>query len=113
VKAVGLGAGLTAVVTAGLVLAWGRVALVPGIVFGLLATAIEVGALKAFRADWRDNTASMVKAFGKGFGLRILGITVLVAAILLDRPLFPPLASAIGFLGVLVPLLFLEPRSVR
>jgi hypothetical protein len=105
--------GLTVVVTVGLVLAWGGAALVPGIVFGLLATAIEVGALRAFKPDWRNDSASLYKAFGKGFGLRLLGVAVLVAAILLDRPHFPPLASAIGFLGVLVPLLFLEPRSVR
>jgi hypothetical protein len=88
-------------------------ALVPGLIFGALASAIEVAALASYRPDWRENTASLYRAIGTGFGLRILGVTVLVLAILLDRPHFPPLASAIGFLGVLVPLLFLEPRLVR
>jgi hypothetical protein len=37
----------------------------------------------------------------------------LLVAILLDRERFPPLPSAVGFLGVLIPLLFLEVRLAR
>ena len=43
-KLVMVGAFLTAGVTATLWAFWGPAALVPGIVFGLLATAIQVGA---------------------------------------------------------------------
>jgi hypothetical protein len=34
-------------------------------------------------------------------------------AVLADRESFPPLATAFGYLGVVVPLLFLEVRFVR
>jgi hypothetical protein len=34
-------------------------------------------------------------------------------AVTLDRALFPPLPTAFAFLGVLVPLLFMEVRLVR
>jgi hypothetical protein len=46
-------------------------------------------------------------------GLRLAGVAALAAAIVIDRTVFPPLPSALGFLGVLVPLLFLEVRWVR
>ena len=42
----------------------------------------------------------------------ILGLLVVVA-IVVDRGRFPPLPTAFGFLGVLIPLLFLEVRFVR
>jgi hypothetical protein len=46
-------------------------------------------------------------------GLRLGGVAVLAAAIVMNRSVFPPLPSALGFVGVLVPLLFLEVRLVR
>jgi hypothetical protein len=45
--------------------------------------------------------------------LRGLGVALVAVAVTLDRSLFPPLPTAFAFLGVLVPLLFLEVRLVR
>jgi hypothetical protein len=45
--------------------------------------------------------------------LRLGGVVLMGAAVVWDRTLFPPLPTAIGFLGVLIPLLFLEVRFVR
>jgi hypothetical protein len=51
--------------------------------------------------------------WGAGMGLRMAGVLVFMVAVALRRDLFPPLASAMGFLGVLLPLLALETRLVQ
>ena len=112
-KVVGWGVGLTAVVTGVLALYWGRGAILPGLVFGALATAIEVVALARLRRTWREPGTGPLKGFAEGMGLRLSGVAVLAAATVLNRTVFPPLPSALGFLIVLVPLLFLEVRWVR
>jgi hypothetical protein len=112
-KAVGWGVALTVLVTVVLVLSWGRAALLPGLAFGALSTAIEGVALTRLRRTWHEPGTGPLKGFAEGMGLRLAGIAVLAAAIVIDRTVFPPLPSALGFLGVLVPLLFLEVRWVR
>ena len=54
-----------------------------------------------FRAGWAG-------AWGSGCGVMAAGCCV----IWLDRKLFPPLPAAMGFLGVLVPLLFFRGSTV-
>lgn len=107
------GAALTIAVTGILVVAYGRPALVPALVFGSLATLIQV---LADRLVARRLAAS-VGAFGRGYvagmGLRFLGIVLMTVAIVAAPALFPPLPTAFGFLGVLVPLLFMEIRLAR
>ena len=104
---------LTAVVTGIFLFAWGRPALVPAIAFCLLATLIQVA---ADRLVARRLTAP-VGAFGRGYvagmGLRLAGIVLMAVAIIAAPALFPPLPTAFGFLGVLVPLLFMEMRLAR
>jgi xanthine/uracil permease len=48
-----------------------------------------------------------------GLLYRIAGIVVFAGLVLWDRSLFPPLVTGLGFVGVLIPLLFLEVRFVR
>ena len=104
---------LTLAVSGILVIAFGRPALVPGIVFGGLATLIQVIADRwvARRLD------APVGQFGRGYvagmGLRLVGIVLMTVAIVAAPALFPPLPTALGFLGVLVPLLFMEMRLAR
>jgi hypothetical protein len=43
-----------------------------------------------------------------GMGLRIVGVLTVVALVVIDPTVFAPLATALGFLGVLIPLLALE-----
>ncbi len=112
-KAVGWGVALTVLVTVALVLYWGRGALLPGLAFGSLGTVIEVVALARLRRTWHEPGTGPLKGFAEGMGLRLAGVAALAAAIVIDRTVFPPLPSALGFLGVLVPLLFLEVRWVR
>ena len=112
-KALGLGLALTALVTGLLVLGWGREALLPGLIFGLIASAIQTISVALVRPVFHGETVRLLKRWGWGMLLRVVGVALVAVAVTLDGTLFPPLPTAFAFLGVLVPLLFLEVRLVR
>jgi len=113
VKGLALGLGLTVLVSGVLVFAWGADAWLPGLVFGLVATAIQVISVALVRPVFNGETVRLLKRWGLGMLLRGLGVALVALAVTLDRGLFPPLPTAFAFLGVLVPLLFMEVRLVR
>jgi hypothetical protein len=104
---------LTGIVTTILHFAFGHSAMLPAAVFGLLATGIQVAAAAIRRRSETGSFERSVHAFAAGFGLRLLGVALMTAAILARRDLFPPLPTALGFLGVTIPLLFMEIRPAR
>ena len=81
-------------------------------VAGLLATAIEVAAVAALRPALRPPYEGVLRRWALGLSLRMVGVVVLGWAVLAWRERFPVLPTALGFLGVLVPLLGLEMRLV-
>ncbi len=107
------GLALTAIVTTILHFAFGHAAMLPAAAFGLLATGIQVAAAAIRRRSETGSFERSVQAFAAGFGLRLLGVALMTAAILARRDLFPPLPTAFGFLGVTIPLLFMEIRPAR
>lgn len=108
-----LGLCLSVVVTTLMVLAWGPGALLAGLSAGAAATLIQVVATRKLRTNYRGTNAQFFAAVGAGMGLRILGVAAVLAAILIDPVRFAPLPTAFGYLGVVIPLLFLEVRLVR
>lgn len=108
-------AGLVFLVVAAGLLRWqfGAEALLPVVVFGGLGIAIQVGAGRAMRGATLLPHAEFLKRHGIGMGLRLGGVAVMLVAIVLWRNHFPPLPTALGFLGVLIPLLFYEARPTR
>jgi hypothetical protein len=104
---------LTAVVTGILYLAWGRGALLAGIAFGLLATAIQVASAALVGPVARAEFRLLIRRWAMGMGLRVAGIAVFGVAVWVRRDLFPPLPAAFGYLGVVVPLLFMETRFLK
>jgi len=107
------GLGLTAAVAILLRLAMGPTAVIAALVFGGIATAIEVVAVAALRPV-REGTLSQVLARRAiGAGLRLAGIVGFAVAVALNRTLFPPVATAIGYLGVVLPLLYMETWFTR
>ncbi len=106
------GVGLTALVTATLWAIWGAPALVPGISFGLLATGIQVVAVRLLRTGGDEFGRTMAR-LGMGMGLRLVGVVLFAVAVVVWRGVFPPLPTAFAYLGVVVPLLFLEIRLAR
>lgn len=112
-RGLGLGMLLTALVTGLLYIGWRSDALIPGLVFGLLATGIQAAAVALVRPVFAGETVRLLKRWGIGMLLRVLGVTLVAAAVTIDSAVFPPLPTAFAFLGVLVPLLFLEIKLVR
>ena len=112
-KQLAVGLGLTAVVTALLVWGFGPEAFLPGVAFGAVATVIQLIAGVFLRRAVGQPFEQLLKAWGIGMGLRVLGMFLFLGAVLADRTLFPPLPTALAFLGVLIPLMFSDLRTIR
>lgn len=112
-KSIGLGLLLTLLVTGILWRLWGVPALLPAMSFGLLATLIQWVAVRSLGRVMQGTLTEFYRGFGVGLVLRAAGVLLLLVAVLLDRAHFPPLPAALGYLGVVIPLLFLEARLIR
>jgi hypothetical protein len=113
VRHLAIGVLLTAVVSAVLVWGFGSVALMPGLVFGGVATVIQYAAGGMLRRATGKPYEQLLKAWGAGMGLRLVGMLIFLAAVVIDRELFPPLPTALAFVGVLIPLMFSDLRTIR
>lgn len=81
--------------------------------FGALATAIQMAAGLFLRRAAGKPFEQLLKAWGMGMGLRVLGMFLFLAAVLADRTVFPPVPTALAFVGVLIPLMFSDIRTIR
>ncbi|MEZ4456266.1 MAG: hypothetical protein R2882_06910 [Gemmatimonadales bacterium] len=113
-QAAALGAVLT-LLAAGLLRAvLGPAALTAAATFGALATVVHLAAaLLVRRALAAGDYRALYTRWVAGTGLRLLGVAAIPVAVTIDRSLFPPLAAALGYIAVLVPLLFFEIRRFR
>ena len=108
-----LGVTLTAVlgVLAGVV--WGRRGILAAVILGAVATAIQVAAVHLLVGQRGASLKGYLARWGIGTALRFGGVVLFTTLVLIDRTLFPPLPAALGFVGVLIPLMALELRLVR
>lgn len=104
------GAACTVAATALAVLIWGRGALIGPAAFGVVATALQLLAARAMAETGTPATLDHLKVYVIGVVLRLSGVALLGVAVALDRSTFPPLPSALGYLGTVLPLLYLETR---
>lgn len=112
-KTAGLGALLTALVAAGFWIGQGPAAGRAGAMFGGLAVVVQTVAVRLMGPAVGGPVHRQFQRHGLGMGLRLLGVVALPVAVVVDRVAFPPIPSAFGYLGVLLPLLFLETRLFR
>jgi hypothetical protein len=112
-RTIRLGLLLMAVVSGVIGLVFGPGAIAAAAGMGLVAIAIQVAATTALRRAAGQPYAVFLKQYAIGMGLRMVGVTVMAVVIVVRPDLFSPLPTAFGFLGVLVPLLFLEARLIR
>lgn len=105
-----LGAACTAAITALAWLLWGSAAVTAALVFGALATVIQLFAARTVRRMGVPATPDRLKVYAIGMALRIGGVAVMGVAMTIDRVTFPPGPVALGYLGTLLPLLWLETR---
>lgn len=92
---------------------WGIQAAFAAAVFGALALGIQLGAIALVKPVRTAPFQRFLARWGAGMGLRLLGVLGIALASGLAPESFPPLATAAGFLGVLLPLLLLEVRVIR
>lgn len=104
---------LTALVTGALWRVWGAPVLLPAVTFGLVATTVQVASAALVRRVAKGEFKLLVRRWGMGMGLRALGIALFGGASWFMPERFPPLPTAFAYLGVVVPLLFLEIRFLK
>ena len=105
-----LGLAATAAITGLSALIWGPRAVTAALVFGLVATIIQLVAARIASRLGKPATPDQLRVYVIGMALRVLGVAALGLAVTLDRATFPPGAAALGYLGTLLPLMWLETR---
>jgi hypothetical protein len=92
---------------------WGRSATVAAATFGGVATIVQLLAARMMAKSGTPAAVDHLKVYGTGVIFRLLGVVIFALAVSVDRATFPPLASATGYLGTVLPLLYLETRLHR
>lgn len=80
--------------------------------FAILALVIQLGASRLMVGHARAPMGQFLKRYGAGMGLRLLGVAIVGLVIWLEPAGMSPVAAALGYIGVLIPLLFLEARRI-
>jgi len=106
------GVGLTVVVAGLSAVLWGSAGALAAAAFGALATCIQVAAHR-LSARSTNPRSPFPAGWLWGTGLRLGGVVAIAVAVVANRQIFPPLPAALGYLGVLIPLLVLELRGTR
>jgi len=101
----GLGVGLVVVAS----LLGGR----PAAIGGGVALVAQVWAVALLRPKMRAPNPQFMARWLGGIGIRFLAAGALLGWAATHRASLPPLPAVLGYLGVLLPLLFLETRFLR
>lgn len=80
---------------------------------GAVALAAQLWAVALLRPVLRAPTPAFMARWLGGMLIRALALGALIAWSATHRAALPPLATAGGFLGVLLPLLFFETRFLK
>lgn len=107
------GAACTLVLCAISVVVWGRGAIPGATVFGAVATLLQMTAASLMARTGVPAALDHLKVYAIGVLLRFGGVALLGVAIAVDRRLFVPWPSAVGYVGTILPLLYLETRLAR
>jgi predicted transporter len=80
---------------------------------GGVALVAQVWAVALLKPKMGAPTPEFMGRWLGGMAIRLLAVTALLVWAATHRASLPPLPAALGFLGVLLPLLFLETRFLR
>lgn len=83
------------------------------LVGGGVAIVAQVSAVLLLRPKMRASQPEFMARWLGGMAIRFLALVALVVWILTHRASFAPVPALLGFLVVLLPLLFLETRFLR
>ena len=104
---------VTVLMTGIATLIWGRSATLAAATFGVVATTVQVVVARMMSRTGVSSSVDHVKVYAVGVAFRMIGVMILAVVVSLDRTTFPPLPSAAGYLGTVLPLLYLETRLSR
>lgn len=79
----------------------------------LLALAMQGTAELVMHRLGKVPTIDRLGLYAVGVVLRFLGVLLVALLVVLDRERFPPAPTAFGYLGVILPLLYMETRRKR
>ncbi len=91
-------------------LASGRAGATGAATAGLVATLLSLLAVRLVKRTGREPTVDQLMVYGIGVVLRMLGVLIIAVLVMRDPERFPVLPTALGYLGVILPLLYLEKR---
>jgi hypothetical protein len=80
---------------------------------GTVALAAQLAAVALLRPAMQAPQPVFMARWLGGMGMRVLAAGGLLAFAATHRAALPPLPASLGFLGVLLPLLFLETRFLK
>ena len=101
-----LGAGVAAAV-------WGRRGGEAAAAVGGAATMVQLLAARLMARTGRPASLDQLKVYAIGVVLRFVAVAALWVVVTVDGRAFPVLPSALGFLGTMLPLLYLETRLAQ
>lgn len=85
----------------------------PAGIGGLVALTAQLAAVALLRPAMRAPQPVFMARWLAGMGIRALALGAVLAIAATHRAALSPLPASLGFLGVLLPLLFLETRFLR
>ncbi len=91
----------------------GVMGLAAALVGGGIATSAQITAVALLRPGMKAQTPEFVRRWALGLAIRAASVVVLVVVVLATRSVLPPLWMALGFLGVLLTLLYAETRFLE
>lgn len=94
-------------------LLWGMSGAKSAFLFGAIATVIQLLADRLARRIGVAPTVDRLRVYAIGVVLRFGGVALIGVAALMGGESFSPPGAALGYLGVLLPLLYLETRLQR
>lgn len=78
---------------------------------GAVAIGVSLLAWRLVRRTGREPTVDQLMVYGIGMVLRFVGVGVVGLLVTRKPTTFPPLPTALGYLGVVLPLLYMETRQ--
>ena len=105
--------GLLVALGGGLIVAAALIGGTPAAIGGCVALVAQGWAVALLRPKMGAPTPEFMGRWLGGIAIRFVAVGALMIWAATHRASLPPLPAALGFLGVLLPLLFLETRFLR
>lgn len=92
---------------------WGRTATVGAVTMCGVATGMQLLVARMVARGGVSGSVDQVKRYAVGVAFRMIGVVIFAVLVAMDRKDFSPAASALGYLGTVLPLMYLETRLSR